>query len=67
MKRLLPFAFLLLAQLAYAFQNSGITTPPEETKPASNWWWVIGVALAIGLGMLLYVLIKKDPKRDAID
>ncbi len=67
MKRLLPIALLLLTQFAYAFQNSGITTPPEETRPASNWWWVIGVALAIGLGMLLYVLIKKDPKRDAVD
>jgi uncharacterized membrane protein YidH (DUF202 family) len=67
MKRLLTFAFLLLVKATYAFQNSGIATPPEETRPASNWWWVIGVALAIGLGMLLYVLIKKDPKRDAAD
>lgn len=67
MKRLLSFAFLLLTNITYAFQNSGITTPPEETKPASNWWWVIGVVLAIALGMLLYVLIKKDPKRDVID
>jgi drug/metabolite transporter (DMT)-like permease len=67
MKRLLPFAFLLLAPFAYAFQNSGITTPPEETRPTSNWWWLIGVVVAIALGMLLYVLIKKDPKKDAAD
>ncbi len=67
MKPLLFFAFLLLTQIAYAFQNSGISTPPEETRPASNWWWLIGVVLAIALGMLLYFLIKKDPKKDATD
>jgi phosphotransferase system glucose/maltose/N-acetylglucosamine-specific IIC component len=65
MKRLLPFVFSILAQSAFAFQTAVNSMPPEETKPTSYWWWIIGVILAIALGMLLYILIKRDPKRDA--
>lgn len=66
MKRLLSFIFLLFAKTLFAFQNT-VTSPipTEETKPTNYWWWTIGVILAIGLGMLLYRLIKKDPKKDA--
>jgi len=67
MKRLLPFVFLLISSATYAFQTTASPMPAEETKPTSYWWWIIGVVLAIALGMLLYVLIKKDPKRDAVD
>jgi phosphotransferase system glucose/maltose/N-acetylglucosamine-specific IIC component len=67
MKRLLPVVFILLAGYSYAFQTSGITTPPEETRPSNNWWWLIGVVLAIALGMVLYLLIKKNPRKDAAD
>jgi phosphotransferase system glucose/maltose/N-acetylglucosamine-specific IIC component len=65
MKRLLPFVFVIVAQTAFAFQTAVNPMPPEETKPTSYWWWIIGVILAIALGMLLYILIKRDPKRDA--
>jgi heme/copper-type cytochrome/quinol oxidase subunit 2 len=67
MRRLLPLIFLLIAQFSFAFQDTTARMPPEVTKPASNWWWLIGVVLALAAGMLLYVLIKKDPKRDAAD
>jgi heme/copper-type cytochrome/quinol oxidase subunit 2 len=67
MKQLLPAIFLLIVQCAFAFQTTAVKMPPEETKPAHNWWWLIGVVLAIAAGMLLYVLIKKDPRKDAVD
>lgn len=64
MKRLLLSVFLLLANAVFAFQDSIATMPAEQTRPVSHWWWVIGVIVTIGLGMLVYVLIKKDPRRD---
>jgi peptidoglycan/LPS O-acetylase OafA/YrhL len=49
----------------FAWQAAPTATPIEETKHVSWWWWVLGVALVIGAGMLLYVLIKKNPRKDA--
>jgi phosphotransferase system glucose/maltose/N-acetylglucosamine-specific IIC component len=66
MKLLLPF-ILIFSTSVYAFQDSTARMPPEVTKPTHNWWWLIGVVLAIAAGMLLYVLIKKDPRKDAAD
>lgn len=40
--------------------------PVEERHPISYWWWILGVLLAIGGGIIIYMLIKKDPKRDAV-
>lgn len=40
--------------------------PVEERHHISYWWWVLGVLLAIGAGIGLYMLIKKDPKRDVV-
>ncbi len=67
MKHLLPFIFLLIAQISFAFHDTTARMPPEVTKPTNYWWWLIGVVLAIAAGMLLYFLIKKDPRRDASD
>jgi len=64
MKRLLPFVFLFITKASFALQTVNAPMPPEETKPTTYWWWIIGVILAIALGVILYVLIKKDPKRD---
>ena len=49
----------------FAWQAQVPTVPVEERTNISWWWWVIGVLLAIGAGMLLYVWMKKDPKKDA--
>jgi hypothetical protein len=48
----------------YAWQAAPPVTPIEERK-STNWlWWAIGVALAVGGGVLLYFLIKKNPRQD---
>lgn len=39
--------------------------PIEERKQFSWWWWAVGVIIAIAGGMLLYVLIKRNPRKDA--
>ena len=66
MKSLLSLLFVLLTLTVFALQSNVATPmPPEETKPTSYWSWVLGVILALAGGMLLYLLIKKDPKKDA--
>lgn len=66
MKRILLLSFILFSKVVFAWQsNAPASMPVEEAKPVSYWWWIIGVILAIAAGMLLYVLIKKDPKKDA--
>ena len=57
------FTFISLAVYA---QTVPIPQPVEERHQISYWWWVLGVLLAIGAGIGLYMLIKKDPKRDAV-
>lgn len=38
---------------------------PIEDREHINWlWWVIGVILVLAGGMVLYVLIKKNPRKD---
>jgi len=65
MKSLLAAVFTF-----YLFALSAQTVPPdrpvEEQYHISYWWWVLGVLLAIGAGIIIYLLIKKDPKRDAV-
>jgi len=49
---------------SYAWQAAPPVTPIEERK-SPNWlWWAIGVALGVGGGVLLYFLIKKNPRQD---
>lgn len=57
------FVFCLLALHA---QTVAASKPVEEQYHTSYWWWVLGVLLAIGAGIIIYMLIKKDPKRDAV-
>ncbi|MDB5191908.1 MAG: hypothetical protein JWQ96_1471 [Segetibacter sp.] len=64
MKRLLPFVFLLISTYIFAQNEDARTMPPEDTRPDTNLWWILGVIIAIGLGMVLYILIKKNPKKD---
>lgn len=56
----------LLLCIFTAFSQSPPIQPIEERHGVSYWWWAIGVALAIGLGILAYMIIKKDPKRDSV-
>ena len=65
MKSLFSLLFVLLTTTVFALQSNVTPMPAEETKPTSYWWWVLGVVLALGAGMLLYLLIKKDPRKDA--
>jgi hypothetical protein len=39
----------------------------QEKINSYGWGWLIGTILLIGLGVLLYMLIKKDPRRDTND
>jgi hypothetical protein len=65
MKTLLTAFFAFYSFAIYA-QTVPAQQPVEERYHISYWWWVLGVLLAIGIGVLVYILIKKDPKRDAV-
>jgi len=65
MKSLLT-AFFSFCLSALSAQTVPAQQPVEEQYHISYWWWVLGVLLAIGAGIIIYMLIKKDPKRDAI-
>ena len=65
MKLLISTVFTFLLSAVYA-QTVPVQQPVEEHYHISYWWWVLGVLLAIGAGIGLYMLIKKDPKRDAV-
>lgn len=65
MKLLISTVFIFLLLAVYA-QSVPVQQPVEERHPTSYWWWILGVLLAIGAGIGLYMLIKKDPKRDAV-
>ncbi len=66
MKPLLFSGFVLTLMSAFA-QSVPLQKPIEERYEVSYWWWLFGVLLAIGAGIGIYMLIKKDPRRDAID
>lgn len=65
MKPLLTAAFMFCIAVAFA-QTVPAPQPVEERYETNYWWWIIGVLLAIGGGVLIYMLIKKDPRRDAV-
>jgi phosphotransferase system glucose/maltose/N-acetylglucosamine-specific IIC component len=65
MKALLSAAFVFCILVAYS-QTVPVQQPVEQQYQVSYWWWIIGVLLAIGAGIVIYILIKKDPKRDAV-
>lgn len=65
MKSFLSVVLAFCMSTLYA-QTVPVRQPVEEHYHISYWWWVLGVLLAVGMGMLIYLLIKKDPKRDAV-
>ena len=64
MKRLPAIVFILISVSAFAFQDSTTKMPPEETRPTSYWWWVLGGVISLAVGIALYRILKKDPGRD---
>ncbi len=65
MKSLLTAAAIITFSAAFA-QTVPVPSPVEEQYKISYWWWILGVLLAIGAGVIIYLLIKKDPRRDAV-
>ncbi len=59
-------AFFIFCLFSLQAQSVPVQQPVEEQYHMSYWWWVLGVLLAIGAGIIVYMLIKKDPKRDAV-
>lgn len=59
---------MILATFYMAVANAQDTLPPpiEERHPFNYTWWIIGVIIILALGIGLYMLIKKDPKKDAV-
>jgi phosphotransferase system glucose/maltose/N-acetylglucosamine-specific IIC component len=49
------------------FSQSATSPPIEVRHTVSYWWWILGVVIALLLGVGGYMLIKKDPRRDAVD
>ena len=64
MKWIPAIIFVFIAASAHAFQDSTGKMPAEETKPTSYWWWVIGVIITLAVGIALYRMLKKDPRKD---
>ena len=62
-----PFLFLVIVLKAMqaAAQSVPLQQPIEEQYHVNYWWWFIGVVLAIGAGIAAYMILKKDPRRDA--
>ena len=63
MKNLQAIFFLLIS--ASAMAQATVPQPVEERYPINYWWWILGVAIVLGLGIGAYMLIKKDPRKDA--
>ena len=59
-------AILTLAIIAAFAQSVSPAQPVEEQYHLNYWWWVLGVLVIIGIGVIIYLLIKKDPRRDAV-
>ena len=65
MRTLITFVFLFAISIVSA-QTVPIEPPIEERYQPSYWWWVIGVLIAMAAGIGAYMLIKKDPRKDAV-
>jgi phosphotransferase system glucose/maltose/N-acetylglucosamine-specific IIC component len=65
MKSALITVFVFAASAVCA-QTVTVQQPIEHQYHISYWWWVAGVLIAIGAGIAIYMLIKKDPRKDAV-
>lgn len=39
--------------------------PLEQTDSTHFWWKIISVVIGLGLGIVVYMLLKKNPRKDA--
>jgi Mg2+ and Co2+ transporter CorA len=46
-------------------QNVPLQHPIEEQYHISYWWWLLGVVIVIAIGIALYMVLKKNPRKDA--
>lgn len=65
MKPLITTILIFCLTVMYA-QTVPVQQPVEERYQTNPWWWLLGVLIAIGVGVVIYLMIKKDPKRDAV-
>jgi phosphotransferase system glucose/maltose/N-acetylglucosamine-specific IIC component len=65
MKGLLITVFVFVTIVVSA-QTVPVQQPIEERYHISYWWWILGVLIALGIGVGIYLLIKKDPRKDAV-
>jgi opacity protein-like surface antigen len=65
MKSMLTAVVMLLLLIASA-QTVPAKQPVESHYDIGYGWWILGVLLAVGVGIGVYMLIKKDPRRDAM-
>ena len=63
-----PFLLIILVFIMFdaVAQTTAIQQPIEEQYHISYLWWIIGVIIAIAAGIGLYMLIKKNPRKDAV-
>ncbi len=57
---------LLLVQLSVYAQTVEVQHPIEERHAINYGWWILGVIIIFAAGIGLYMLIKKDPRKDAV-
>ena len=60
------FLIVCLCYFSTAYSQSDSTGAIETRHPVNQWWWVISVVIALALGILAYMLIKKNPRKDAV-
>ncbi|MGI8636859.1 MAG: hypothetical protein ACR2KZ_15805 [Segetibacter sp.] len=65
MKSLITSFLVFCITVTFA-QTVPVQQPVEERYQPNYWWWLLGVLVSIGVGVIIYLLIKKDPKRDAV-
>jgi len=65
MKLSLFTVFVFAISVAFS-QTAPVQPPIEEQYHISYWWWILGVLIALGLGIALYMIIKKNPRKDAV-
>ncbi|HEX8462671.1 MAG TPA: hypothetical protein VF623_14625 [Segetibacter sp.] len=65
MKALMIAVFVFVVSSVSA-QTTVAPQPIEEQYHISYWWWILGVLVALGVGIAIYMLIKKDPRKDVV-
>lgn len=65
MKRITTTSLLLITSTLYA-QTVPVQKPIEDRVKMNQWGWLLGVAIIIAIGIWVYMMIKKNPRKDAV-